>query len=148
MKALMFLLLAAPVVGRTANTHSWALSSPEGGCSISVVLDDYGRLRYQVARDGRIVIPGSPMGLRRDDQDFAQSLEFDHAGEVETRLEKYELFASVQPQVDHILNHRSLVFRNTDKFDLRLTSLPVMKGLRSVIIFQQAQAMFVSSNQN
>ncbi len=79
MKALMFLLLAAPVVGRTANTHSWALSSPEGGCSISVVLDDYGRLRYQVARDGRIVIPGSPMGLRRDDQDFAQSLEFDHA---------------------------------------------------------------------
>jgi hypothetical protein len=55
-----------------------------------------------------MVIQKSPLGLRRDDQDFERSLIFDHVGKIERRREKYELFAGTQPHVDHILNHRSI----------------------------------------
>jgi alpha-glucosidase len=87
------------------------LTSPDRQCTISVSLED-GNLSYQVSRDRKTVINKSSLGLRRDDQDFEHSLVFDHTGKIEKRCEKYELFAGPQPNVDHNLNHRSLVFRN------------------------------------
>ena len=69
-----------------------------------------------------MVVQKSPLGLRRDDQDFEHSLSFEHAGKITSHREKYELLAGVQPRVDHRLNVRSLVFRNargsTIKIDL------------------------------
>jgi alpha-glucosidase len=61
-----------------------------------------------------VVIPASPMGLRRDDEQFEEGLKFDHADHIKARREKYELFAGTQPQVNHVLNHLNLAFRNTN----------------------------------
>ena len=95
-------------------TNIWPLASPDGHCAISVSLNN-GNLSYEVARDKKIVIQKSPLGLQRDDQDFEHSLVFDHAGKIEKRREKYELFAGTQPHVDHVLNHRSLIFSNAQR---------------------------------
>lgn len=56
----------------------------------------------------------SPLGLRRDDQDFESSLAFDSATEIERIREHYELFAGVNPRVERILNQRSLTFHNAN----------------------------------
>ncbi len=77
---LSLLLFSTPAVAGEADT-SWSLTSPDGGCSISVALDGNGSLSYQVSRAGEIVIPKSPLGLLRDDQDFEHSLTFDQARE-------------------------------------------------------------------
>ncbi len=98
----------------------WSLASPDGRCAISISLGAAGDLTYQVSRSGKNVIQNSPLGLRRDDQDFERSLTFDHAGELETRREKYELFAGPRPRVDHALNHRSLAFRNTNHIPIEI----------------------------
>ena len=66
------------------------------------------------------MIEKSPLGLRRDDQDFEHSLTFDHAGKIEKQREKYELFASTQPHVDHVVNHRSLTFLNANNVPIEL----------------------------
>src|SRR5271163_1653136 len=87
----LVLLSAAPAVAGPAATNSWSLTSPDGVCSIAVALGSNGSLSYQATRAGKIVVPASPLGLRRDDQDFEQSLQLDHAGEVEGRRGKYEL---------------------------------------------------------
>ena len=100
-----------PIPGRSA--------SPNGQCKISVSLDD-GKLSYEVSRAGKVVIQKSPLGLRRDDQDFERSLAFDHAGKIESRREKYELFAGVQPRVNHLLNFRSLTFRNSNNVPIEI----------------------------
>ncbi len=97
-----------------ATTDSWSLTSPDKQCAISISLGDEGKLTYQVSRAGKVVIKPSPLGLRCDDQDFEHSLVLDHAGKIEKRREKYELFAGKQPQVNHALNHRTLTFRNTN----------------------------------
>jgi hypothetical protein len=60
------------------------------------------------------------MGLRRDDQDFESALTADFAGKTYSRREKYELFAGVQPRVNHVLNHRSLVFRNANQVPIEI----------------------------
>lgn len=103
-----------------AEPGTWSLASPDGRCVISVSIDAAGDLSYQVSRSGKNVIGKSPLGLRRDDQDFEHSLALDHSGEIEARREKYELFAGTRPQVDHVLNHRTLTFLNSNKVPLEI----------------------------
>ena len=123
-----FLLAAALVFPAgnpfAAETNSWTLVSPDKQCAISVALGGEGTLTYTVSRAGKIVIEPSPLGLLRDDQDFEHSLTFDQAGGIEKRREKYELFASTQPRVDHIVKHLSLTFLNANRipFDLELAA--------------------------
>ena len=97
-------------------TNSWSLVSPEGRCAISVSLNSEGELSYQASRTEKVVIPNSPLGLRRNDQDFENSLVFVHAGNAEQRREEYELFTGPQSRVNHLLSYRSLTFRNTNNF--------------------------------
>ena len=104
-------LLPAPIL---ADTNRWTLASPDGRCAISVSLSAGGSLSYQVSREGKLVILPSPLGIRRDDQSFDSALTLQGAGAVGQRREVYDLFAGVAPHVDHALNHRSLVFRNTN----------------------------------
>jgi predicted alpha-1,2-mannosidase len=93
------------------DVNSWSLSSPDERCEIRLSLDN-GCLSYQVAREGKVVLSKSPLGLARDDQSFESGLTLLEAGKVSNRHEKYELFAGVQPRVDDVLKHRRLLFRN------------------------------------
>lgn len=104
-------LAAFPPFASGADTGSWSLSSPNGQCEISVALAG-GKLSYQAAREGKVVIKSSPLGLRCSDGDFSQGLSFGRADKVRRQREQYELFAGVKPRVDHWLNFRHLVFRN------------------------------------
>jgi alpha-glucosidase len=99
-------------ISAAAESNSWQLTSPDGRCSISVALDA-GKLGYEVWRAGTIVIQRSQLGLRSDDQELDRSLIFDRAEQVEHRREQYELFAGTLPHVDHVVNHRTLVFHNS-----------------------------------
>jgi alpha-glucosidase len=113
--ALVFLPTMLSAAGtQNEKTNTWTLASPDGRCAISVFLGEEGALSYQVQFEEKEVIGKSPLGLRRDDQDFTHGLTFERAGKIEHRREKYELFAAGNPQVDHVLNHRSLVFRNAN----------------------------------
>jgi hypothetical protein len=116
------LILLAGKISLTAatDTNSWLLASPDGQCAISVSLGNGGSLSYEVSRAGKIVIQKSPLGLRRDDQDFERTLTFDHAGKIYSRHQKYELFAGVQPCVNHLLKYRNLVFRNTNNVPIEI----------------------------
>ncbi|MGH7953235.1 MAG: glycoside hydrolase family 97 catalytic domain-containing protein [Limisphaerales bacterium] len=106
------------VVGLSQN-NSWSLASPNKQCEISVSLND-GNLSYEILRDGKMVIQKSALGLQRDDQDFESGLVFESAGKTESRREKYELFAGVQPRVNHLLNFCSLTFRNTNNVPIKI----------------------------
>ncbi len=109
------LILLAGTISRTAasETSLWPLASPDGQCAISVSLDN-GSLSYEVSRAGKIVIQKSPLGLQRDDQNFERGLVFEGVGKTESRRETYQLFAGVQPRVNHLLNFRRLEFHNAN----------------------------------
>ncbi|MDB6017478.1 MAG: glycoside hydrolase [Pedosphaera sp.] len=117
---LVVFLPAMPAVAGPRETNLWSLVSPDGQCAISVSGTAAGDLTYQVTRAGKIVIAQSPLGLRCDQQDFGHSLTLDHAGKIEERREKYNLFTGPQPQVDHVLNHRRLTFRNTNNLPVEV----------------------------
>lgn len=102
-----------------AAANAWSLASPNGRCELSVFLES-GQLRYHASLNGQLVIQKSPLGLRRDDQDFEHGLIFETAGSVEKRRERYELFAGVQPWVNHRLNFRALTFRNSSGFPIEI----------------------------
>jgi hypothetical protein len=83
-------------ISAATDTSSWLLASSDGQCAITVSLNNEGDLNCGSCRAGKIVIQRSPLGLRRDDQDFEHSLTFDRAGKSEKRREKYELFAGTR----------------------------------------------------
>ena len=119
-RLILFLTLLAPDFAlAAAETNSWSLASPSGQCQISVSLTD-GQLSYQTLFNGRVVINKSPLGLLRDDQDFQSGLALEIAGPIDSRPEKYDLLAGPNPHVDHILNHRSLTFHNTNHAPLAI----------------------------
>ena len=92
---------------------TWTLASPSGKCSISVVLGGRGELSFTVSRGGRLVIPASPLGLVRDDQDFQVGLTVKQAGKVEKHREAYSLFTGNVTSVDRVLKYRCLAFQNS-----------------------------------
>ena len=95
-------------------SNCWSLFSPDRQCEITVFLAVDGSLSYRTMRAGKVVVQQSPLGLRRDDQDFERGLILEKAGRATGLLEKYELFAGVQPRVNHLLNFRSLIFHNSN----------------------------------
>ena len=97
----IFLICLAGKLLAATETNSWSLASPNGQCAISVSMSAGGDLSYQVSRAGKTVIQNSPLGLRRDDQNFEHSLALVRAGKVKKRHEKYELFTELQSHVDH-----------------------------------------------
>lgn len=105
---LLSLLFSFPAYAAKAE---WSLASPDGRCEISVRLES-GQLNYQASFGGKVVVQKSPLGVRCDDQDFEHGLVFESAGHIEKRRENYELFAGVQPQINHRVNFRALNFRN------------------------------------
>jgi alpha-glucosidase len=127
--------MAAATAATDAN--SWSLASPDAQCAITISLNNEGDLSYEACRAGKIVIQRSPLGLRRDDQGFENSLVLDHAGKIERRHEKYELFAGTQPHVDHVLNHRSLVFRNTNNVPIEIELAAGEEGVAFRYCFNQ-----------
>ena len=115
--AVSFILVCLYGVASAA-TNSWSLSSPDGRCSLTLSIDNKGQLTYQAFRQGRTVVESSPLGLARDDENFAFGLALQEAGKVESRREQYELFSGTTPRVDHILNFRSVTFQNEHGADL------------------------------
>jgi hypothetical protein len=115
---LVFLPEVFPLVG-LAETNSWSLASPDGQCEISVSLANE-KLSYDVSRAGKMVIEKSSLGLQRDDQSFESRLIFENAGKVVSRREKYQLFAGDQPRVNHVLNFRTLKFKNENKISIEI----------------------------
>ncbi|HWD18338.1 MAG TPA: glycoside hydrolase family 97 catalytic domain-containing protein [Verrucomicrobiae bacterium] len=108
---------------------SWTLNSPRQECSISVTLDDAGKLSYEAARGGIVVISKSALGLRCDDEDFSGPLTLAQSGSVEKKREKYELFAGANPRVDHVLHHRTLTFQNANHAVLALDLAASSEGV-------------------
>ena len=110
-------LVLLPVMSLAAGlteSNCWSLFSPDRQCEITVFLAVDGSLSYRAMRAGKVVVQQSPLGLRRDDQDFERGLILEKVGRATGQLEKYELFAGVQPRVNHLLNFRSLIFHNSN----------------------------------
>jgi hypothetical protein len=116
----LLLLALANLPVAAAGSRSWEMDSPNGQCVISVTLAGDGSLTYQVTHRGQSVIQRSALGLQRDDQNFESGLSFANAGKITSRREKYDLFAGTRPHIDHLLNHRTLTFHNTNDATLGL----------------------------
>jgi alpha-glucosidase len=110
--ALLSAALSAVGDSSISAATSWSLSSPKGQCSISVALSPKGSLNYEASRDDKVVIQKSDLGLKRDDQDFNQALIFDTVTKAAAHRETYDLFSGAHTHIDHIVNQRTLVFRN------------------------------------
>jgi hypothetical protein len=93
---------------------SISLSSPDKAREIVISLTDEGVLSYRVNLHVKPVLRDSPLGLKTSTHDFTRGLKLITSGKVETRRERYELFAGIMPRMDRVLNHRSVEFHNQD----------------------------------
>jgi alpha-glucosidase len=95
-----------------AQTKGLSTQSVDRMNKITLSLTTDGRLSYDVTRRNKTIIAGSPLGLRCDDQDFTSGLSVVKISPVQKKREQYELKVGNNKNVDHVLEHRSITFRN------------------------------------
>ncbi len=126
----------------------WTLDSPNRTLSITVMLqrtqDDpaAGRLTYSVslAGESRPAILPSPLGLRRDDQDFSHGLVFVRAGEVQTIDQSYAMVTGKQRTLRDHCCEQTLTFRNAQGGRLELVLRAYDDGVAFRYRFPETQS--------
>lgn len=108
-------LSAAVMLVLAGNAHgAWQtrFTSPDKQLSASLSLDDQGRLWYQVFHNNQPVLKPSPLGLKLNNSQFAQSLSFKKEQGQEAVHEQYELWTGKQSHVDYQANDIKVSFSN------------------------------------
>lgn len=95
-----------------AASQSMGLSSKLGSNKITLVLTKNGELQYNVTRRDKIIIADSPLGLNCDDQNFTSGLSVVNVSPIDVRREKYELKVGNVKTINHVLERRSITFKN------------------------------------
>lgn len=88
------------------------LTSKDRLNQITLSLNQNGQLSYNVSRRGKIVIQDSPLGLNFSDQDFTSGLSITRISGIGAKREKYELKVGNNKTIDHLLETRSVTFKN------------------------------------
>jgi hypothetical protein len=98
--------------GFKVENRSVYLASKDQLNKITLSLNPSGALSYHVTRKGKMVIQESPLGLNFADQNFTSGLVISKISGVEPRREQYELKVGNNKAVDHLLETRSITFKN------------------------------------
>jgi hypothetical protein len=109
-------LIALEVFFLTANcfaqTKALYVQSEDHLNKITLSLTGDGRLSYKVTRRNKTIIDDSPLGLNCDDQDFTSGLSVVEISPAQKKREQYELKVANNKSVDHVLESRSITFKN------------------------------------
>ncbi|SEM30815.1 Glycosyl-hydrolase 97 C-terminal, oligomerisation [bacterium A37T11] len=90
-----------------------ALKSKDGLNKITLSLNERGELHYNVTRRDQIILSDAPLGLKGDNLDFTSGLSVAEISPIEEKREAYELKVSNFKKIDHVLEHKSITFRNS-----------------------------------
>jgi len=81
---------------------------------ITVSLNKQGALSYKVTRKDKTLIYDSPLGLNFEGQNFMSGLSVTEISPVEEKREQYELKVANYKNIDHVLQHKSITFKNSE----------------------------------
>lgn len=114
--SLVLLALGMLIMCTGCNVQNKALqlTSDDDTNTISLSLDAEGKLSYTVTRGKSTVIANAPMGLVCEGQDFSKGLTVAGASGVEETREQYELKVANNKTTNHILERRSITFKNAN----------------------------------
>ena len=100
--------------------EEWAVASPDTRNVLTVSLDEAGRLSWRITRDGDPVLDGSPLGIRRHDQTFADALKLVRAGDARAVEERYRMPHGKRRDHQVTGRERSLTFANSRNAQLEV----------------------------
>ncbi|NOY60873.1 MAG: glycoside hydrolase family 97 protein, partial [Calditrichaeota bacterium] len=124
-----FILILLLLACDNSSLSKWELLSPNGNIRLVVKLAnlnkpgypaDKVRLYYRVEFGKKIILPFSPLGIRRRDQDFIDGLQFVSASGVSTIDESYKLAHGKRSECRNHANEITLNFKNSQAAGLQL----------------------------
>lgn len=101
------------VTGFKEAEKSLYVKSKDNLNKITLSLNEHGVLYYNVTRRDEIIIPDSPLGLNCADQSFTSGLSIAKISSVEERRENYKLKVGNYKTIDHVLESKSITFKNS-----------------------------------
>ncbi len=119
--------------------RSWQLEAPNSAYSVTVRLDENGRLAYQVegakALGQPTLIHPSRLGLERADADFTQGLSFAGANTEGPKQESYALVSGPSLTPEHRYLEQSLQFKNEQGQPIEIVLRAYDEGLALRYVF-------------
>jgi len=113
-KILIFPILGTIILftGFKAADKSLYVKSKDGLNKITLSLNEKGALYYNITHRDEIIIAASPLGLNLSDQNFTAGLTIVDISPIVERREKYKLKVGNYKAIDHVLEGKSITFKN------------------------------------
>jgi hypothetical protein len=125
MKPALYRILAvsALVAAPASFTQAFAqtLTSPDGKLAVTVAQSKGGGVAYRIARDGKIVLRDSQLGLTFDGIDLAGKLKPEDVSPERRIDDRYELVAGKRRNVTYAANERTWRYAGGDGHKLEIT---------------------------
>lgn len=112
-RSLILGLLVLMLTSCKTYDKSLYVKSKDGLNKITVTLSKGGALHYNVTRRDGTLILDSPLGLNCENQDFTSGLSVAAISPIKERTEKYQLKVANNRTVDHVLEGKSITFKNS-----------------------------------
>lgn len=118
MKKLIFLILFPLVITSCQQADRWTIESPSGKVTLTVALDESGQLNYRAflhtGDTQAAALESSPLGIIRQDGNFAEGLSFESVTGPVTISDSYTLTSGKQKDISFEVTETALLFSNRD----------------------------------
>lgn len=116
----IFLFALLLIAGKNSFAMSNTIPSPDGRLSVDFQVNDKGTPVYSIQLDGKDVLLPSPLGLVRDDGNFAESLTLEKASPVEKVSDTYTMKVGKRKSCVYHANRRTFTLKNSDGQTLQI----------------------------
>jgi len=136
----LFIAVCIFTTGFAKNQSNWSLNSPDKKITCQLLIEN-SKLIYQVNRiqNGKIisVIEKSPLGLIREDQQFAENLILVSQSKISRIDENYEMKIGRQLKIHNLANEKIFTFKNEKGSFIQLVFRAYNDGVAFKYVFPE-----------
>jgi alpha-glucosidase len=116
----LWLSLACILIAACAKNAPQDLHSPDKHLQVKLSQAENGSLRYSIARDGKIVLKDSVLGLELNDANFTSDLTIKNSSSVKTISDDYEMMVGKKHKIHYHANEQTHTVKNAAGQELNI----------------------------
>lgn len=117
----LWISLACIFIVACAKNTPQDLVSPDKHLQVKVSQAENGSLYYSIARDGKVVLKDSALGLELSDADFTKALTIKNTSAIKTISDDYEMMVGKKHKIHYQANEQTHTVKNAAGQELNIT---------------------------
>lgn len=117
----LWISLSCLVIAACAKNTPQDLASPDKHLQVHLSQTAGGSLHYSIARDGKVVLKDSALGLELKDADFTKALTLNKTSAIKAITDDYEMMVGKKHKIHYHANEQTYTVKNSAGQELHVT---------------------------